>query len=282
MKTLGLVNQVDMINSSEVTAETEIKTKQIEENITALNSSHRLSVDTNNNEKTYLQPQIECSKEDNGFIESFNRTKESLRHVTQPEYDNQLISPKHMNEYDESEADDNYVKIPVQQLINTFEKQMKSIIKQKINENIQIKMDNKKMSTTFTENDSYDNENESTNEQKQNQANENPAQSINLATDVLSEMDISNNSTVVRRQQTDENTQIELKSEYLINDRYNWQLNTNTSNCNSFQPSVSFEYSLNDTSKTYDNEENQSNGGKTNPINFHIQLLCFFVSIKQF
>lgn len=282
MKTIGLINQIDMINSSEVTTETEIKAKQIEENITVLNSSHRLSIDTNNNEKTYSQTQIECSKEDNDFIESFNRTKESLRHVTQPEYDNKLISPKHMNEFDENEADDNYVKIPVQQLINTFEKQMRSIIKQKINKNIQIKMDNKTMSTTFTEHDSYDNENDSTNEHKQNQVNENPAQSINIATDVLSEMDISSNSTVAQRQQADENTQIELKSEYLINDRYNWQSNTNTSNCNSFQPSVLFEYNLNGTSKTYNFEENQSNGGKTNPINFHIRLLCFFVSIKKF
>lgn len=96
-----------------------------------------------------VEPQAE-----KGPIEYFNRTKETLRHVEQISHHNDRNNHSriyqstteptndHLQyENDGNELEEDYVKIPVQQLINTFEKQMRSIIKQKINENIQLKLD---------------------------------------------------------------------------------------------------------------------------------------------
>lgn len=74
--------------------------------------------------------------EDKGPIEFFNQTKKSLRHVTQT-FDSETDLTK---DYNDNEHE-SYVKIPVQELISTFEKQMKSIIKQKVNENIHLNRD---------------------------------------------------------------------------------------------------------------------------------------------
>lgn len=85
--------------------------------------------------------------DDKGPIDYFVHTKEKLRHVPQKS-NHDMQNDEHIssvtNRYsdaDEHDAENSYVKIPVQQLINTFEKQMRSIIKQKINENIQVKLD---------------------------------------------------------------------------------------------------------------------------------------------
>lgn len=74
--------------------------------------------------------------EDKGPIEFFNQTKQSLRHVTQTFNSETDLTKDYYDEEHES-----YVKVPVQQLINTFEKQMRSIIKQKVNENIHLNID---------------------------------------------------------------------------------------------------------------------------------------------
>lgn len=61
------------------------------------------------------------------------QTKESLRKVEQQSN----ATPPSLPANDDENAE-SYVKIPVQQLINTFEKQMRSIITQKVNENVQL------------------------------------------------------------------------------------------------------------------------------------------------
>lgn len=78
---------------------------------------------------TKKQTEIESDAEP---VEYFVQAKESLRHVT---------DTKETKDNDFNENDEQYIKIPVQQLINTFEKQMRSIIKQQINEKIQVKLD---------------------------------------------------------------------------------------------------------------------------------------------
>lgn len=78
---------------------------------------------------TKRQTEIESDAEP---VEYFVQAKESLRHVT---------DTKETKDNDFNENDEQYIKIPVQQLINTFEKQMRSIIKQQINEKIQVKLD---------------------------------------------------------------------------------------------------------------------------------------------
>lgn len=100
--------------------------------------------------------------EDKGPIEYFNRTKESLKHVTHIQHDSneEKSSAGNVNEMNEHETDESsYVKIPVQQLINTFEKQMRSIIKQKINENIQLTAISNKISATYINKDNTEREN---------------------------------------------------------------------------------------------------------------------------
>lgn len=69
--------------------------------------------------------------ENKGPIEFFNQTKKSLRHVTQAFDSETDLTNSYYDEERES-----YVKVPVNQLINTFEKQMRPIIKQRVNENI--------------------------------------------------------------------------------------------------------------------------------------------------
>lgn len=100
--------------------------------------------------------------EEKGPIEYFNRTKESLKHVTHIQHDSneEKSSVGIVNEMNEHETDESsYVKIPVQQLINTFEKQMRSIIKQKINENIQLTASSNKISATYINKDNIETEN---------------------------------------------------------------------------------------------------------------------------
>lgn len=111
--------------------------------------------------RTKMDDSIWSKAEEKGPIDYFNRTKESLRHVPLLDHDinNNELKPGSaaLNEMDERELDDSYTKVPVQQLINTFEKQMRCIIKQKINENIQLNMDDptnkNKISATYISKD---------------------------------------------------------------------------------------------------------------------------------
>lgn len=70
------------------------------------------------------------------------QTKESLRKVAQQTNATSNTTPPSVTANDDENAE-SYVKIPVQQLINTFEQQMRSIIKQKVNENVQLDSDGK-------------------------------------------------------------------------------------------------------------------------------------------
>lgn len=134
--------------------------KEFEETTAKITSAHSQITDqtyemTNKITESMLeQHQADPEVEEKGPIEYFNRTKETLRHVEQISHHNDRNNSSRMHqsaikpaidhqqyENDGNELEDDYVKIPVQQLINTFEKQMRSIIKQKINENIQLKLD---------------------------------------------------------------------------------------------------------------------------------------------
>lgn len=144
--------------------------KEFEETTAKITSAHSYQNDQNYQEyqtanKTTTESMIEHQQiDEKGPIEYFNRTKETLRHVEQINHHNDrnnsnriyhearlteaasalASAPANDHQYennDSNELEDDYVKIPVQQLINTFEKQMRSIIKQKINENIQLKLD---------------------------------------------------------------------------------------------------------------------------------------------
>lgn len=123
--------------------------KEFEETTAKITLTHENHETKRNN---VHKTQMSYSAEEKGPIDYFNRTKESLRHVPLVEHDTNNYDQKIQSdvEVDESESGDAYVKIPVQQLINTFEKQMRTIIKQKVNENIQLNMD--VMYTTNTSN----------------------------------------------------------------------------------------------------------------------------------
>lgn len=101
--------------------------------------------------------QSKCSNELKA-IENFTKTKESLRKVPQKidakskskqsiemvdSNKNDTINVTATNdsanqENDEHDGEENYVKIPVHQLISTFEKQMRSVIKQNVNDKTQL------------------------------------------------------------------------------------------------------------------------------------------------
>lgn len=114
--------------------------KEFEETTAKISLSHQ-NYETKQNIVDETQKSFRA--EEKGPIDYFNRMKESLRHVPSVEHGTHSNDQKIQSsvEVDESELGDAYVKIPVQQLINTFEKQMRSIIKQKVNENIQLNMD---------------------------------------------------------------------------------------------------------------------------------------------
>lgn len=163
-----MINQFDKYKSSDETAQTE-QAEQIDEQIdqlaTELNSpNHRMSIDLAAFERvasalerqssvvaaTPTEPTLLTPIDEKGPIEYFTRTKEALRHVMQP--DKSVATPSkyvdepngQMNGTANADVDENvedYVKIPVQQLINTFEKQMRSIINQQINDTIPVKGD---------------------------------------------------------------------------------------------------------------------------------------------
>lgn len=131
--------------------------KEFEETTAKLTSIHQLKETQSKVEKLTLNSRIE---DENGPIDYFNRTKESLRHVHYVEHDinnnEQPTVADVANGHDEHESEEDYVKIPVQQLINTFEKQMPLIIKQKVNTNVHLSMDgsvnNSKLSATYAKN----------------------------------------------------------------------------------------------------------------------------------
>lgn len=116
--------------------------KEFEETTAKITLTHQ-SQETKRSSVEEMQQTLSRTEE-KGPIDYFNRTKESLRHVPQPEHATHNYEQNMQTSVDgsdENALNETYVKIPVQQLINTFEKQMRSIIKQKVNENIQVNMD---------------------------------------------------------------------------------------------------------------------------------------------
>lgn len=147
--------------SDELTTDLISAIKEFEETSIQIASKHQTTQEI----RTSLdESSIVSRTEEKGPIEYFNKTKESLRHVMHTEHDlshnePKSIMPEIANDTDENETAEGYVKIPVQQLINTFEKQMRSIIKQKINENIQWTTDSNKTSATCINKDNIEIEN---------------------------------------------------------------------------------------------------------------------------
>lgn len=140
--------------------------KEFEETTAKITSAHSQTneQDYQMGSKTTERTLEHYQTDEKGPIEYFNRTKETLRHVEQSSHhiDQTNSSSRiyqsaaaeatnvHQHENDGGELEDDYVKIPVQQLINSFERQMRSIIKQKINENIQLKLDGTSASSNKT------------------------------------------------------------------------------------------------------------------------------------
>lgn len=137
--------------------------------------------------------------EDKGPIECFNQTKKSLRPVTQT-FDSETDLTKDYNDDNDDEEHESYVKIPVQQLINTFEKQMRSIINQKVNENIHLNIDNisrngKRDTTTSILNEESEtfgiiNRNETSNETIEHNASKELSKTIDLTPEKIHQEDV--------------------------------------------------------------------------------------------
>lgn len=188
-----LNNQNDKkLESGELATDLMSALKEFEETTAKITSAHTQINDTNYqithrltdesmSQLSQLSQHNQTMPDEKGPIEYFNRTKETLRHVPQFNYRDDggdrntsgsvVKSASSANghqqfESDSHELEESYVKIPVQQLINTFEKQMRSIIKQKINENIQLKLDgvgaatNNKMTPTYATMNSTNRDNE--------------------------------------------------------------------------------------------------------------------------
>lgn len=94
------------------------------------NDDDFLSQQLNDLNKILAISKVDTSDEGNEY---YVQTKESLRKVEQQSN----ATPPILSANDDDNAE-SYVKIPVQQLINTFEQQMRSVIKQKVNENVQL------------------------------------------------------------------------------------------------------------------------------------------------
>lgn len=158
-----LSNQNDTkLETDELASDLISAIKEFEETTAKITLTHQ-SHETHRSNLEEMQTSV-SRVEEKGPVDYFNRTKESLRHVPQVHDTNKTEQKLHASdEGDESELGESYVKIPVQQLINTFEKQMRSIIKQKVNENIQMNMDgtvssssnNNKISTTYLNKDHH-------------------------------------------------------------------------------------------------------------------------------
>lgn len=272
-----MINQFDKYKPSDVTAEAE-QAEQLDELIETLatetNSPHRLSFDTIALERdvTALERKLSNSAttaaanvtDEKGPIEYFTRTKESLRHVTQPE--RIVVSPKYVEDQTNNDAEqEDYVKVPVQQLINTFEKQMRSIIKQKINENIQVKMVKEKDSSNVTEivNGYTNGSVGDTTTQNHRSSIHNGITHTNTNGEVLIKRktsEINNTESNAVQCQINSNNHIVQSvplAEYTPN-QSQWQPNTNQINVDSYQTNGTI-----DINKANDNQDDQSNGGKT-------------------
>lgn len=268
-----MINQFDKYKPSDVTAEAE-QAEQLDELIETLatetNSPHRLSFDTialerdvTALERKLSNPAAANVTDEKGPIEYFTRTKESLRHVTQPE--RVVVSPKYVDDQTNNDAnEEDYVKVPVQQLINTFEKQMRSIIKQNINENIQIKVNKEKRASNAIETvNGYANGSAS------DTTTQNHRSSIHNGT-----MHADTNGEVFIKRKTSEIISTEssaMQCEIISNNHIvqsvplaectptqsQWQPNTNQINVDSCQPNGTI-----DMNKANENQDDQSTGGK--------------------
>lgn len=141
--------------SDELTTDLISTIKEFEEITAEIESKHQ----TQEIRTSLDESSIISRPEEKGPIEYFNRTKESLRHIQDKNHNESKTNTNRAeitNEIDETHED--YVKIPVQQLINTFEKQMRSIIKQKINENIQLTTNSNKISASYINKDNIEKE----------------------------------------------------------------------------------------------------------------------------
>lgn len=303
-----MINQFDKYKSADVIGETE-QAEQIDEQIELLadiTSPHRVSIDftalardtatldrklsstsitTTTTTKMAPAGNATHPTDEKGPIEYFTRTKESLRHVTQPE-PVLAASPKPVNDQNSIDTDDeNYVKIPVQQLINTFEKQMRSIIKQKINENIQLKIDKEKMATNFDE-PVYTGSNGIRNDDAVAQAHKssisNGVTLINTNGNVPTERkhsDLLSSNVATTLPWTNNNNGIgqnAMPSEYASIDQSQSQANVEQINVDSYQANGTIDMNKANESQ---NQSDQSNGGKTFQITLFLCVLSAFEQI---
>lgn len=136
------------------------------ENVPA-NGNECSSVKKTNEDNDFLSQQLsdlnkllaisEVESVDQSTNEHIVQTKESLRKVDlQPADATSNAMPANPATNNIDDDAENYVKIPVQQLINTFEKQMRSIIKQKVNEKVQLDLNGKFAIAPTTESEPND------------------------------------------------------------------------------------------------------------------------------
>lgn len=207
-------------------------------------------------------------------VDCFVQTKESLRHITETR-----ITEKQNTSSDNTEDDDSYKKIPVQQLINTFEKQMRSIIKQQINEKIQVKVEenvkNSQVGKLFINREQFGTDHITSKSNKTETTSETvstTAASNEFSIKLNDSIDTVNIFDSQQRQQSDDYDRVRQQSENLTTNQTQWSAYDTTSTNNRLNESI--EYNSSDkVTASFDNVES-SLGGKIN----HCIFICRFAS----
>lgn len=288
-----LSNQTDTkLETDELASDLISAIKEFEETTAKIAMTHQ-SQETKRNSVSVNEMNTLSRDDEKGPVDCFNRAKESLRHVTQIQHDinnnnneqksMQSVSDATQQFIDGNELAESYVKIPVQQLINTFEKQMRSIIKQKVNENIQLKMEgttgNSKISTTYINKDNYNGIAEKENELKtiSNQCSTATTATSMTATSTTITQN-SNTDSIMQQQTFDSNEHLISHS---IDEQYQW---SSKNECDTTTVGSSLQQSIYDgknNESTTINRLNQTqpddnfDGGKTKTIyNFYISRIA--------
>lgn len=222
---------VSILETEELATDLISAIKEFEETTAKITSAHqKQETQTKVVQETQSQMVESVSRtEEKGPIDYFVRTKETLRHVPQINHDinnneHKSEAPNNRNnDDDDNESGDPYMKIPVQQLINTFEKQMRSIIKQKVNENIQVKLDgtasNKIVAAPYNSND----------DQYGFAGRENETKSSEKISKVVSRTNVDN-ELILSQQQMSE--RIERQVSHSLDEQYQWSTQQTTSTKN--------------------------------------------------
>lgn len=273
-----LSNQNDTtLETDELASDLISAIKEFEETTAKITLTHQ-SHDTKRSNVEEIQ--TSSRTEEKGPIDYFNRTKESLRHVPQIEHDTNNHDQKlrASNQDGNSELAEAYVKIPVQQLINTFEKQMRSIIKQKVNENIQLNMDG---SATTTSNKISSSSHVSQEHRNGFVGKENEIRATNTQFSTVTPRQ-STDIESIQQQQSFDRTERQISNS--IDEQYQWSTQSQSTTSTTVHQSQYEEKSIESANMRFNSNEKQQDenidGGKTltkKKYNFSypvLHLLC--------